>query len=277
MYAFGIITHFIDGIGRRFISTVNYTLQMLLMTYLSFRSALQNEAQSLRAITSVILLQVYFTGVQALSLISVIAVASSTIAVMQSASQFSFLGGSEMVGQLLVTIVIRELAPLITALIVIARSGTAVASELGNMRVNREIEALESLGINPLSYIVFPRLMGGILSVICLSLYYAFFAIIGGFVFSKILLNMPLSYFLDSIVQAITVEDVYMFAVKILFSGFLIFAISCHQGLQVKNGPHEVPQATTKAVVNSIIYVMAFHILTTALFYFSRLVKLGLI
>src|SRR5690606_35674705 len=107
--------------------------------------------------------------------------ASGAIVILQSSVNFSLLGGGTLLGDLMVGIIIRELAPLLTALIVIARSGTAVASEIGNMRVNREIEALEAMGIHPLSYIVFPRLMGGVVSVVCLAVYFVLIAALGGF------------------------------------------------------------------------------------------------
>lgn len=273
----GFIFHFIDDVGRRFWGAFHYSGQILLMTYLSLRAGFVNEARSFRAIATVIFSQVYFTGVQALPLISVLAIGSSSVVAMQSSSQFNILGGSNLIGQLLVAVVIREIAPLLTALIVIARSGTAVASEIGSMRVNREIEALEVMGINPLSYIIFPRLMGGIISVICLSLYFVYMAILGGFVFAKLFMNMPLSFYIDSIMQVFAIEDVYMFSLKIFFSGCIIFTIACYQGLQVQQGPHEVPQATTKAVVNSIIYVIGFNLTATLLFYLNQLIKLGVL
>jgi phospholipid/cholesterol/gamma-HCH transport system permease protein len=212
-----------------------------------------------------------------LPLISAIALGSGSIVVLQSSSQFNLLGGSNMMGQLLVVLIVRELAPLLTALIVIARSGTAVASEIGNMRANREIEALEVMGVNPLSFIVFPRLLGGIISVMCLALYFIYAAILGGFIFAKIFLNMPLSFYIEAIVQVFTFEDVYLFLVKNFFSGAIIFTVCCYQGLLVRLGPHEVPQVTTKAVVNSIIYVVVFNLFATLLFYLNQLIRLGII
>jgi phospholipid/cholesterol/gamma-HCH transport system permease protein len=248
-----------------------------MMTYLSFRATIFNRNQSFRTILSVVFSQVYFTGYQALPLISGLAVASSSIVILQSSSQFNLLGGGNMIGQLMVILIVREIAPLLTALIVIARSGTAVASELGNMRVNREIEALEVMGINPMSFIIFPRLIGGIISVFCLALYFLYVAIVAGFFFAKIFLNMPLDFYIDAIVQVFAKEDVYLFAVKNIVGGAIIFTICCYQGLQVKQGPHEVPQATTSGVVNSIIYVVGFDVAMTILFYLNQIIKLGLI
>ena len=121
------------------------------MIYLSIRATLLDQHQGLRTIIGVVSAQIYFTGWQALPLISVLALASGSITILQSSSELSLLGGSEMIGNLLVVIMVREVGPLLTALVVVARSGSAVATEVGNMRANREIEALESIGINPMS------------------------------------------------------------------------------------------------------------------------------
>ena len=267
----------VDDIGRRVLMRLHYTIQLLRMTYISFRTAFLNPMQGFRSTLSVVSAQVYFTGYQALPLISGLAVASSAMVVLQSSSQFNLLGGGSTVGRLMVILVVRELAPLLTALIVIARSGTAVASEIGNMRVNREIEALEVMGINPMSYIVFPRLLGGIISVVCLSLYFLYVANISGYIFSKIFLNMPLNFYIDAVMQVLSGEDVLLFACKNLMGGAIIFTICCYQGMQVKQGPQEVPQATTAGVVNSIIYVVGFNLIVTTLFYMSQLLKMGFI
>lgn len=267
----------IDSMGRVVTRNVEYTLRVLLMVYVSIRATVLDQAQGLRTIVSVISSQIYFTGWQAIPLISVLALASGGVVIMQSSSNLNLLGGSQMIGNLLVVIVVRELGPLMTALIVIARSGTAVASEVGNMRANREIEALESMGINPLSYIVFPRIVGGVISVVCLAFYFVLIALIGGFLLTRMLHDLSFSFYFDSLANAIAFEDVWLFLLKNTFSGMIIFVVSCYQGLSVKRSPTEVPVVTTQAVVNSIIYVVVFNLVVTALFYLGQLMKLGVI
>lgn len=265
----------LQSLGRRILSPIEYTLEVFLMIYLSFRAAFFDQSQGLRAVFSVVSAQIYFTGFQALPLISVLALASGSLVILQSSTNLSMLGGGGMLGDLMVAIIVRELAPLLTALIVIARSGTAVASEIGNMRVNREIEALECMGIHPLSYVVFPRLLGGIVSVICLSVYYVVIASMGGYLATSLLHNLTFSFYADSLFSAFTRSDVGLFLLKNTFSGAIIFMICCYQGYLVKGSPHEVPQVTTKAVVNSIIYVVLFNMTVTTLFYLSRLAAMG--
>ncbi len=259
------------------VEPIEYTLEVILMIYLSLRAAFFDQAQGLRTVFSVVSAQIYFTGFQALPLISVLALASGSIVILQSSSNLSLLGGGALLGDLMVAIIVREIAPLLTALIVIARSGTAVASEIGNMRVNHEIEALESMGIHPLSYVVFPRLMGGVVSVVCLAIYFVLVACMGGYLVTQLLHDLPFSYYADSLARAFSSADVGLFLLKNFFSGTIIFMISCYQGLLVKQSPHEVPQVTTKAVVNSVIYVVLFNMTVTILFYLSRLMALGLV
>lgn len=258
-------------------ANLSYTAQVFLMIYLSLRAALVDQAQSWRSLLSVISAQIYFTGFQALPIISLLALASGSIVILQSSLQLSLLGGGDLIGDLLIAVIVREVAPLLTALVVIARSGTAVASELGSMRVNREIEALEVMGIHPLSYIVFPRLAGGVVSVLCLAIYFILMALLGGYAVTRFLHEMPFSFYTASLAQAFTAEDVALFLVKNLFSGAVIFVVCCFQGMSVKQSPHEVPQVTTKAVVHSIFFVVGFNLGVTILFYLSRFAQFGVI
>jgi phospholipid/cholesterol/gamma-HCH transport system permease protein len=253
----------IDSLGRFVTSNIEYTLRVLLMVYLAIRATMLDKAQGFRTIVNVLGSQVYFTGFQALPLISTLALATGGILLLQAMSNLTLLGGTEMIGNFMIIVLSRETAPLLTALVVIARSGTAVASEVGNMRANREIEALESMGINPLSYIVFPRVAGGVISVVCLALYFNFIGLIGGFFMTKILHDMPFSFYADSLTRAFTQGDVVLFLLKNCFSGMIIFVVCCYQGLSVKKSPHEVPQVTTQAVVKSVIYVTVFNMAVT--------------
>jgi phospholipid/cholesterol/gamma-HCH transport system permease protein len=267
----------VDSVGRGFISIFTYTAQVLLMVYLSVRAAVYDQSQGLRTVFSVVSAQVYFTGFQALPLISVLALATGAICVLESFAQLQLLGQSSMVGNLLITIIVREVGPLLTALIVVARSGTAVATEIGNMRANREIEALETMGINPLSYIVFPRLLGGTLSVVCLAFYFNIVALFGGFLVVSLVKDMPFSFYCDLLANSITLDDIGMFLLKNTFSGLIIFVVCCYQGLTVQQSAHEVPAMTTKAVVNAIIYVVVFNLGVSMLFYIRQLQGWGLI
>lgn len=267
----------IDSLGRFVTSNIEYTGRVLLMVYLSVRATILDQAQGLRTVIGVVAAQVYFTGWQALPIITTLALTTGSVLIIQGLSNLTLLGGSEVIGSFLIVALSREAGPLLTALVVIARSGTAVASEVGNMRANREIEALESMGINPLSFIVFPRVIGGVISVVCLAFYFNVIALLGGFFLTRFLHDMPFRFYADSLSQGFTKEDVFIFLLKNSFSGMIIFIVCCYQGLSVKKSPHEVPQVTTQAVVNSIIYVTIFNLAVTAFFYLHHLRSLGVL
>lgn len=273
----GAIWSRVDGLGRFVTSNVDYTMKIFFMVYFSLRAAMLDQAQGFRTIVRVIAAQVYFTGWQALPLVSAMGLATGSVLVLQGLSNLTLLGGSEMIGNLLIVTMVREAGPLLVALVVVARSGTAVASEVGNMRANREIEALESMGINPLSYIVFPRIVGGVISVLCLAFYFNLIGIVGGGILTMPLHDMPLQFFLDSLARSFSAQDVFIFVLKNSFSGMIIFVVCCFQGLSVKKSPHEVPQVTTQAVVHSIIYVTIFNLTVTAFLYMSQLKSMGVL
>ncbi len=257
----------VDHLGKSFLDLHRSLRRIVVFTYLSFRCVLQLDPRSLRPILFTIVSQIYFTGFKALPLITFIALASGSIIVLQSTAQLQVLGSQEMMGNIMVVTIIRELGPLLTALIVIARSGTAVASELGTMKINKEVESLCSMSIEPLSFIVFPRIVGGVVSLICLSFYFNCTALVGGFVVGNLLGDLSFSFYVDVISQAIAPNDFVLNVFKNLTCGLIIFATASYQGMKVESGPHEVPMATTRSVVNSIMAVMAFNLSVTVIFF----------
>ncbi|MFK8138437.1 MAG: MlaE family ABC transporter permease [Bdellovibrionales bacterium] len=267
----------IDSWGQRLLFFIKYILETILLGYLAVRATFSDKTQGFRTIYSVVSSQVYFTGWQALPIVSVLAVASGAAIILQSTSQMNVLGGVEYIGEMMMIAVVRELSPLLTALIVIARSGTAVASEIGSMKVQKEVQALETMGIDPLSYIVFPRLAGGVISVVCLAFYYNLIAVVGGYLATIFFHQIDFYYYLNLILEAVSPEDIFLFLVKNIFSGAMIFIICCRQGLSLKVSSFEVPIVTTKAVMLSTQYIVLFHILVTGLFYLHRLNGLGVL
>lgn len=259
----------IDQIGKFTLDHFRNFRDFMLFIYLSFRCMARMRLRGLRPVLYTLVSQIYFTGYQALPLITFIALATGSIIVLQSTAQLSILGSQEMMGNIMVVTIIRELGPMLTALTVIARSGTAVSTELGSMQVNKEIEALRILSIDPLGYVVFPRILGGVISLVCLAFYFNAIAILGGFVVGNLVSNLSFTFYIDVIAQAVTPEDFSLNLIKNSISGLIIFSIAAHRGMGVKGAPHEVPIATTKAVVDSIMAVVAFN-LSITVFIFAR-------
>ena len=152
---------------------------------------------------------------------------------------------------------------LFISLIIIARSGTAIATELANMRINKEIQLLESQGINYYYFLIFPRIIGMVVSMLCLTVYFHFFTLATEFAMIK-LLNVGISA--DDTLRALTLPNFVQALLKMFFIGLSVSVISCYFGLSAKKSYTEVPQVTTKGVVNSIIVAFILSVIFTALF-----------
>jgi len=268
---------FVDRVGGHVERNLRYTYNIFLLAYLSFRTTLLSSLQGWRTLFGVISAQIYFTGYQALPLIGFLAIGTGALATFQAIMQMTYVGGVAYVGKSMIMIVVLEIAPLLTAIIVVARSGIAVASELASMKVNKEVDALETMGINPLSYIVFPRIIGGVISVLCLAFYFALFASVAGYLVCLFTKGIPLRLYLSTVAQAVHMTDFLVFFLKNTMGGLIIFTVCCYEGLQVEKSPHEIPQVTTKAVVKSTVYILIFNSLVTLYFYFDYLASWGVL
>jgi len=213
----------------------------------------------------VITTQIMYTGVQALSLVSVIAFLLGSSIIIQTNLMGSADG--ELLGKVLVAVVLRELAPLVTAIVIAGRSGTAIATELGNMKVNSEVLALSSLGIDPPRFIVLPRLVAAIVSVLVLMIYFSVVAIFGAFMVAQLTAAATWGSLYSGVSRGVMPFDLGLFLLKGVGLGAIVGWLSCHYGLQVKSSPTEVPQQASRAVVMSLLCGVVYSTFVTALFY----------
>ena len=213
----------------------------------------------------VITTQILYTGVQALSLVSVIAFLLGSSIIIQT----NLLGSAdgELLGRVLVAVVLRELAPLVTAIVIAGRSGTAMATELGNMKVNSEVLALSSLGIDPPRFIVLPRLVATIVSVLVLMIYFSVVAIFGAFTVAQLTSAATWGSLYSGVSRGVMPFDLGLFLLKGVGLGAIVGWLCCHYGLQVKSSPTEVPQQASRAVVMSLLCGVVYSTFVTALFY----------
>ncbi len=221
-----------------------------------------------RVVRRVLLLQIFYTGFQAVSLIGTIGVLLGATIVIQTELMVPS-ADSALIGKVLIAVVLRELAPLITAIVVAGRSGTAIATELGNMKVSSEILALTSLGIDPPRFIVLPRLLASIASVLVLMVYFAAISLVGTAAMGVAIANIGLGALQNGLSGAVTLYDLALFLVKGVGLGTIVGWLSCHYGLQVKSSPTEVPVMASRAVVMSLLGCVAYNTAATALFYWT--------
>lgn len=216
---------------------------------------------------TVVLRQILFTGFQALPIISFIALGIGGLIILQGYNLLSNFGQGIWLHRILVTVVINELSGIITALVVIARSGTAISTELGNMVVRREIALLRSLSISPMSYLVVSRVFGVTISLVVLAVYFNVIAVLGGWVFTSMFSPIDFSAFMRDFLSVLKVSNLLISLVKAFVFGVIISITSCYQGLSVRHASTEVPQRTIRAVVNGIAWVIMADIFITWVFW----------
>lgn len=202
-------------------------------------------------------MQVRFTAVDAMPIIAGLALLIGALVIAQAHAQAVRFGVSEALGQLLATIIVRELGPLFAAIIVVARSGTAIASELATSRVMGEVTALEALGVDPVQYMVLPRLLGAAVSVTLLAMYFDAIAIFGGLVATWSLAHLPPGDYLESLRLGMSSTDIVLVMAKGAAFGLGTAAVCCWAGLRAARTPAAIPQSVTRGVVVAMVYVFA--------------------
>ena len=198
--------------------------------------------------------QIYRTGVCLLPMIGFLGCALGLIIIGQTVSLLERVGAEDFIGKLMVTVVVRELGPLLTAVVVLARVGAATVVELGTSRAQGDVEALEALGIDPIHYLVVPRMWGLAVSVFSLTIYLVIIALLSGYLFA-FLQNVPMrpSEYFHQLAGALRWEDFAMLTLKATAFGIIIAVVTCYQGLAKPLRIEEVPAATTRAVVSSVV------------------------
>ena len=218
----------------------------------------------LRGITKpVFFRQILFSGYDALLLISFIAVSISALLVLEVHQLIGQMGKGTVVYNLFVVVVNRQLSSLLIALVLIARSGTAISTELGNMVVHNEIELLHAIGISPFSYLVTPRVTGIVISMFSLTLYFNVVSMLSGGLFYELFYDVHMSDFFNSYLGHLTLSDFFMPVIKSILFGMAIGLICTYQGLKVGRASTEVPQRTMRAVVYSVLSIIVLNILVT--------------
>ncbi len=204
----------------------------------------------------VLVMQILFTGVEALSISAILAMGIGAVVNIVGLSLLPQFGQGRLMYVILIAIITRELGPLLTAFIIIARSGTAIATELGGMVVSHEIEAYISIGVDPLSYLVVPRFLGVTISCFFLNIYFNFFGLLGSYAVLRIVKPLPFAEYFQGLVGALNGIDLASGLVKSLVFGVLISVVATYQGFSVMRATTEVPQAGIRAVGQSFTAII---------------------
>jgi phospholipid/cholesterol/gamma-HCH transport system permease protein len=237
------------GIGtwvREFLTNLT---EFLAIFYATVFAVLKLRFRGARVVGRVLMNQIRFTGVHALGPITIASLAIGSLVIIQAAT---FLP-SDYIISVSTTILIKEIIPLLTALILIARSGTAIAIEISNMKLNEELAAILKMGI-PVEHFVFaPRLLGMLISFVGLVIYADFAAIIGGFWLARAADVTPITFTITEFLAGVQIDHFFQQMLKVIVFGVVIALTSIQYALRVKWSVREVPIITTTAVVRSII------------------------
>lgn len=197
--------------------------------------------------------QIFFTGVEAWGIVAVFGFLCGTLVITQTTSLVG--GDSELAVKILIWTVVREVGPLFAAIIIIARSSAAIASELALMKTRNEMTHLSRMGISPLDYLVVPRIFGVTLAVVALTIYFQVVAIGGGLAVSALFQNVSYLDQIGRFLSTVKLSEFVLVAFKGCLFGIAISTISCYNGMQAKPSVTEVPKVAIRAVLQSLLFV----------------------
>ncbi|MGD9078644.1 MAG: MlaE family lipid ABC transporter permease subunit [Desulfobacterales bacterium] len=195
-------------------------------------------------------------GVDALPIVGLISFLLGLIMAFMSSVQLQQFGANIYVASLVSLAMVRELGPIMTAIIVAGRSGSAFAAEIGTMKISDEVDALFTMGFDPTRFLIVPKILASVITVPILTLFSDLFAIMGGLVVGVFMLDLTVNAYMTQTLKTLTLFDVFWGFLKAAVFALLIAGIGCLRGFQVRGGAAEVGQATTSAVVSSIFLII---------------------
>jgi phospholipid/cholesterol/gamma-HCH transport system permease protein len=213
--------------------------------------------------------QMVSIGVRAAPMVALTAFSVGVTLAMQAAHSLESLGAQVYIPDLVMLTLLREMGPVLIAVIVIGRSGSAVAAELGTMKVSEEIEALEVMAINPISFLIVPRFIAMLIMLPALTVLGNYIGVFGGWAVCYFALDVTTAGFILRALQSAETWDLYSGIIKSAIFAWIIITISCNAGLNVEGGAEGVGQATTTSVVQALLAMLVMNAVLTGIFFFS--------
>lgn len=211
--------------------------------------------------------QVRFTALDALPLVTLTGLLLGGVTLLQVVGQLSAYGGEEYLSQLMALLVVRELGPLLVAVLVVGRSGTAIAAEMASIKLDREVDSLYATGVDPITYLLVPRILGGITSLLVLVVFFDLVALVGGFVVASFQLPLSFRLYLNALGAAIGPRELVGGFLKGVAFGTAIPLISAHSGLRIQGSSTEIPQAVTRAAMESMVAIFVLSTIVSVVCY----------
>ena len=245
---------YVNYLGRRFLNFFHALYSIGAFALITLGVIFTKFAVARRVLRPLIARQLFRSGVSMLPMVMFLALALGLLVIGQTVSLLSRVGAHEYLGVIMVTVIVRELGPLLTAFLVLLRTGTATVVELGTARAQGEVEALEALGIDPIHYLVVPRVIGIAGGVFSLTIYLIIGALVSGYLWSFLqdVPLMPGDYF-QQIAASLSGLDFVILAMKALLFGAAISVVTCYHGLAQPLRSEQIARATVRAVAQAVV------------------------
>jgi phospholipid/cholesterol/gamma-HCH transport system permease protein len=250
-------------IGRKAISSINHVLDLFAFAHRILALTFSRARSGRTLIGRVIIQQLFFTAVQALPVIIPIALLMGSAIIFQ----FSKVAGQYDIGRIFVLLIVREVGPLVTAMMVILRSATAVTIEISYMRVLHELDAMEMSGLDPVRVVCVPRLVGITSALLGLFIVFDLVAIFGGYALVWLVKYTPTSNFLEQIAKSISFADITVGFLKAILFGITITVTSLYRGFEMKRRITDVPVATSRSAVECFLFCLVINAFISTIFY----------
>ncbi len=238
--------------------TLRETMRWILLSL--FRPGVRFRRSSLLA-------QMVRVGVKSIGIVCLVQVFIGVILALQLAPTLETYGQLERIADVVAIAVVRELGPLITAIVLSGFAGASIAAEIGSMKESEEIKALKAHALNPYHFLVMPRFLATVIMLAGLAVMADVVGILGGFLTANLVLDVPADVYIDLTQRALGYKDYFTGLFKAGVFGMLIAMIACCEGMQVSGGAEGVGRATTSTVVKSIVALIGVDALFTAVFY----------
>ncbi len=262
--------NFIESLGRLTLSFIRQAREVFMLlaqtVYWVFAGTFRKKPISIKNFFA----QTIFSGIDSVAIVFFVDFFIGMVLAMQSAYQLEQMGATIYVAALVGVSMTREIGPVLTSLVIAGRVGAAITAELATMKVTEQVEALETISLNPVRYLVAPRFLALLIMLPCLVILGDLIGMFGGYVIGITQLQLGSHLYIDTTLDFLTRKDILTGLLKAAVFSVVISMIACHQGLYTEGGAEGVGRSTTRSVVTSFILIIVADAILTAIFYFAK-------
>jgi phospholipid/cholesterol/gamma-HCH transport system permease protein len=260
----------IEALGRTTLSVVKQSKEVLSLFGSTLYWIVAGPVRKKTISRKNLFAQTIFSGIDSIIIVFFVDFFIGMVLAMQSAYQLEQLGATIYVAALVAVSMTREIGPVLTSLVIAGRVGAAITAELATMKVTEQVEALETISLNPVRYLVAPRFLALLVMLPCLVILGNIIGMFGGYVVGVTQLGLGSGLYIDTTIEFLTVKDIMTGLLKTAVFAMIISMIACHQGLYTEGGAEGVGRSTTRSVVTSFILIIIADAILTAIFYFAK-------